>query len=240
MCLILLAYQPNEHHRLIVAANRDEFYARPSTAADFWEDAPGVLAGRDLEAGGTWLGVDRAGRFAAVTNFRRSASDLDKPRSRGELTQGFLSSDLSAADYFATISPHLDQYRGFNLILMDETGLFYGNNTTGDLAALSAGYYGLSNQRLDCDWPKVTEGRDRLSTLTASHPIDSKALLRLLRDTGDHRPFSNSFIASEEYGTCVSTLVQFDREGGVEFLEQGFHPGGVDGECVTFSLAQAS
>ena len=123
---------------------------------------------------------------------------------------------------------------------MDETGLFYGNNTTGDLAGLSAGYYGLSNQRLDCDWPKVTEGRDRLSALTASHPIDSKALLGLLRDTGDHRPFSNSFIASEDYGTCVSTLVQFDQEGGIEFLEQGFHPGGVDGECVTFSLAQAS
>ena len=240
MCLILLAYQPNEHHRLVVAANRDEFYARPSAAADFWEDAPGVLAGRDLEAGGTWLGVDRIGRFAAVTNFRRSASDLNKPRSRGELTQGFLSSRLSAADYFATISPHLDEYRGFNLLLMDETGLFYANNTTSHLKALGTGYYGLSNQRLDCDWPKVSEGRERLSALTASKSIDSKAILTLLRDTGDHRPFSNSFIASEDYGTCVSTLVQFDREGGIEFLEQGFRPGGIIGECVTFSLEKKS
>ncbi len=236
MCLILLAYQPNEHHRLIVAANRDEFYARPSASADFWQDAPGVLAGRDLEAGGTWLGVNRDGRFAAVTNFRKSASDLQKTRSRGELTQGFLTSALSATDYYATISPHRDEYRGFNLLLMDETGLFYANNTTSHLKALDTGCYGLSNQRLDCDWPKVAEGRERLNALTATATIDSIALLALLKDTGDDRPFSNSFIASKDYGTCVSTLVQFDQRGSIKFLEQGFNAGGLDGQSVTFSL----
>ena len=90
MCLILFAYQPNNQHRLIVAANRDEFYGRPSDSAKFWETTPQMLAGRDLEAGGTWLGVDRQGRFAAVTNFRRSASDLTKTRSRGDLAHRFL------------------------------------------------------------------------------------------------------------------------------------------------------
>ncbi|MGK0400823.1 MAG: hypothetical protein ACJASJ_000976 [Candidatus Azotimanducaceae bacterium] len=235
MCLILLAYQPNEHHRLIVAANRDEFYGRPSASATFWSDAPTVLAGRDLEAGGTWLGVDDKGRFAAVTNFRRAPSDAHKTRSRGDLAQRFLCGDQSAEAFYQGVGPYREDYRGFNVLLMDNTGLFYGNNLSETLQRLSPGIYGLSNQRLNCDWPKVTEGQERLGSVIADPDIEIDGLLEILRAAGDARPFSNSFIAAEDYGTCVSSALVIEQSGQVLFTEQGFQPGGALGDRANFN-----
>ena len=235
MCLILLAYQPNEHHRLVVAANRDEFYGRPSASATFWPEAPNLLAGRDLEAGGTWLGVDEKGRFAAVTNYRRAPSDESKTRSRGDLAQRFLCGTQSAETFYQAVGPYREDYRGFNLLLMDDTGLFYGNNLSETLQPLAAGVYGLSNQRLNCDWPKVIEGQERLESVLANPGVQIDSLLGILRDAGDARPFSNSFIASEDYGTCVSSALLVQQSGQVSFTEQGFHPGGALGARANFS-----
>jgi uncharacterized protein with NRDE domain len=235
MCLILVAYQSSQKHRLIVAANRDEFYGRPSDSAKFWHDAPDVLAGRDLEAGGTWLGVDRQGRFAAVTNFRKSPADVGKTRSRGELAQNFLADDWRAIDYYETIAPHRHEYRGFNLLLMDQTGLYYGSNEQSTLTALAEGCYGLSNQRLNCDWPKVTEGQAKLQSLSMADDLTPEPLLELLRDQGDGRPYSNSFIESADYGTCVSTAVLITQEGRITFKEQGFKASGIPSEANEFS-----
>ena len=148
MCLILFAYRLTPGQPLIVAANRDEFYARPSAAAHWWEDAPGLLAGRDLQAGGTWLGVQANGRFAAVTNF----TDLEQPpppRSRGALVTDFLGGTQTCADYAASIQGEL--YQGFNLLLWDGRSLACTSNR-GVTKVLKPGCYALTNAELGARW----------------------------------------------------------------------------------------
>ena len=179
--------------------------------------------------------MDEKGRFAAVTNYRRTPSDEDKTRSRGDLAQRFLCGQQSAEVFYQEVGPYREDYRGFNLLLMDDTGLFYGNNLSDTLQPLAPGIYGLSNQRLNCDWPKVTEGQDRLESTLAGPDLEIDALLEILRDTGDARPFSNSFIASADYGTCVSSALIVEHSGEVRFTEQGFHAGGGAGDQANFS-----
>ena len=227
MCLILFAYQPNDLYQLVVAANRDEFYQREAARAHFWETNKEVLAGRDLQAGGSWLGVDRSNRFAAVTNFREDLSGPLPPRSRGELVSDFLFLKHPASEYLNQIRTKRSEYRGFNLILMDTTGCFYYNNRIDQLNELAPGYYGLSNQTLDCNWPKVSEGTRKLQRLLKEKPSSEldNAMLGLLQDRGDDRDFSNSFIASPGYGTCVSTLVKIQRHE-LSFTELAYPPTG--------------
>lgn len=221
MCLILFSLNPNDQFKLVLAANRDEQYGRPSSAADFWEDHPEVLAGRDLSAGGTWLGVTRTGRFAAVTNFREDPPHPIPPRSRGELTANFLIGDDSPHQYLHQVAQMGDEYRGFNLIVGDGNEFCYVSNREGIVRNLSAGCYGLSNQLLDCDWPKVVQGRNRLSTLSPEQ-MDSQHLYPLILDDGDHRAFSQSFIRSERYGTTASTVLCISQSGKVMFEERTF------------------
>ncbi|MDA1299908.1 MAG: NRDE family protein [Proteobacteria bacterium] len=249
MCLILFAVgQPPSNH-LVIAANRDEYYARPSSSAAFWEDRPDILGGRDLSMGGTWMGLTRNGRFAAVTNFRETPPDPVPPRSRGDLTSGFLTSEVAAADYLKEVAQRGDQYRGFNLIVGDGDGFFYFSNNHPDhrgrnndddsvdrdngqtsgrgehkqaIVRLAPGYYGLSNQLLNCNWPKVSEGRDRLRQVLR-HPADeSEKLFGLLSNEGDGRAFSNSFISSAEYGTCAQTVIVWRNDGSAVFEERTF------------------
>lgn len=227
MCLILFAYQPNDQYELIVAANRDEFYQREAARAHFWETNEQVLAGIDLQAGGSWLGIDRSNRFAAVTNYREDPPEPLPPRSRGELVSDFLTQNCTASEYLTEIRTKKSEYRGFNLVLMDTTGCFYYNNRTDEVAELSPGYYGLSNQTLNCNWPKVSDGTNKLETLIAEKPdkeLDA-ALLELLQHSGDDREFSNSFIQSPGYGTCVSTLVKIQPHE-VAFTELASPPAG--------------
>lgn len=239
MCLILIAVEPDDRHQLVVAANRDEQYARPSRHADWWADQPHILGGRDLEAGGTWLGVSRNGRFAAVTNFREEPPDPLPPRSRGELTANFLRSDEAVDAYLRSIHESADQYRGFNLILGDGGAYFYYSNREGEIRRLSPGFYGLSNQLLDCDWPKVIRGRNQLSSLVATRfgPHD---LFELLFCKGDGEPFSQSFIATETYGTSASTVVTIGRDGAVYFEERNFGPWGEPGEVRQHAFKTAT
>tara|TARA_B100001964_G_C14242468_1_gene605742 strand:+ start:762 stop:1493 length:732 start_codon:yes stop_codon:yes gene_type:complete len=239
MCLILFAVQPNEKLRLVIAANRDELYDRPASSAGYWQDSPEVLGGRDLQMGGTWLGISKQGRFAAVTNFRETPADPLPPRSRGELTSKFLTTDLAARDYLEDIRTLEQEYRGFNLILHDGTDMYYYSNRMDSIRILEPGFYGLSNQLLDCDWPKVTEGRLKMSHIVQSHSeveVLHQELFKVLFDPGDSEPFSNCFIATDEYGTCAATVLSISSGGETNFQEQGFSKNGKREQLSSYSL----
>jgi uncharacterized protein with NRDE domain len=249
MCLILFAYRVRADAPLIVAANRDEFYARPTDAAQFWSDSPTVLAGRDLQAGGTWLGVDVHGRFAAVTNFSESPPAELPPGSRGELTTEFLHSDRSARDYAKTITG--SRYRGFSLLLFDGTDLVCTSNRAA-IHLVEPGVHGLANVELNCDWPKVLLGREALTELIGGDEVPRQdALLELLRDQSipadEHLPRRGNeieferraapcFIATDSYGTRASTALVL-TEDQVRFTEQNFSAHGVPGERFDSTFA---
>ena len=251
MCLILLALDVHPDYSLIVAANRDEFYDRPTARAGFWTDAPGVLAGRDLKAGGTWLGVDRRGRFAAVTNYRQGQREGDAPRSRGHLVSDYLTGPLDGRAHMAGVERDAALYNGFNLIAGEVGALFYFSNREGGARELGPGVYGLSNHLLDSPWPKVTAGKSGLTALLAGAGKLTPSLFRLLSDrsqaTDDLLPrtgvspewerlLSSAFIASEGYGTRSSTVVLVGRDGVVRFEEHCFGPGAAPEEEATYEF----
>ena len=242
MCLILFAVAPNAHHRLVVAANRDEQHSRATASAGFWSDQPNILAGRDLVAGGTWLGVSRTGRFAAVTNFAETPPDPLPPRSRGELTANFLEGDTDCLAYLQEVQAQADQYRGFNLIISDGISVYYYGNREDEIRKLGKGYYGLSNQLLDCHWPKVTSGRHELKQHLASNQYKggdeslTHDLFELLACRGDETPHSARFILGETYGTSVSTVVELG-EDRIDFEERSFEPAGSQIKRSPFSIA---
>ena len=222
MCLVLFSWQPNAEYQLVVAANRDEFYNRPSDIARFWPAPPDILAGRDLQAGGTWLGITREGRFATVTNFRETPADPLPPRSRGDLTSNFLSSHEPTEIYLQQIDQRATEYRGFNLLLGQANNLHYYSNRQRQIQSLPPGSYGLSNQLLDCDWPKVIDGREQLASLVKTS-FTTEQLFQLLLDTGQpDEPWSAKFIQTLEYGTCASTVLIVKRNGEVLFEERVF------------------
>lgn len=230
MCLILFAVKPNPKYRLVVAANRDEFYSRPAYPARLWNDHPEILAGRDAEMGGTWLGVNRQGKFAAVTNYRETPPVKIPPRSRGELPLRYLAGNKDASAYAASIVPKANDYRGFNLLAADDFSVQYLCNRTGETKTLINGYYGLSNQVLNCSWPKVSLGRKQLKqSLDNIEDELSERLFDILMDSGDGREFSNSFISGEEYGTRAMTVVLIGRDGDIYFEERTF---GVNGKAI--------
>jgi uncharacterized protein with NRDE domain len=223
VCLILFAWQAHPVYRLIVAANRDEYYARPAREAHYWEDAPQVYAGRDLEKMGTWLGVSRTGRFAALTNYRAPGETRAGRRSRGELPAEFLTGHEPPDAYLQKVSARGADYPGFNLLAGDLHSLCYYSNREGHIRRLAPGVYGLSNDLLNTDWPKVKRGREELSRIVSEGGPDlGERLLRLLRSdekAPDHmlpstgvplaleRMLSSIFIESEGYGTRCSTVV---------------------------------
>ncbi len=231
MCLILLAYRSHPKLSLVVAANRDEFYARPTADAHFWADAPDLLAGKDLEAGGTWLGVTRSGRFAAVTNYAE-VTPPDAPCSRGELTQNFLAGDMGAQDYVATLDG--PAYRGYNLLVFDGQDLVYASNRA-PTQVLTPGVYGLANATLNTAWPKVTLGTELLQTALNNHAQSADLLALLgdrtippddqLPDTGRpldlRRQTASCFIPGDAYGTRASTCLWISDDE-IRFTEQNF------------------
>lgn len=238
MCLIVLAWRPDHATPLIVAANRDEFYARPALPLAAWEDAPGVYAGRDLEAGGSWLGIGPDGRFAALTNVRDPGQALG-PRSRGELVAGFLRGSEAPFEYLERVRERAADYSGFNLLVGNARQLCYFNPRSGAPRELPPGLHGVSNAALDTPWPKLERARAALAErLDAADP---QALLELLADT--HRPddeqlpetgvgiaterlLSSVFIASPNYGTRASSVLKVHADGRREFLERSFGPQG--------------
>lgn len=251
MCLILMAWQVHPDYPLVVAANRDEFFSRRTAAADFWGDAPDVLAGRDLEAGGTWLGVTRAGRFAALTNFRDPARNKTGAPSRGELVSRFLSGRQSPLEYLAELEAVAAAHNGFNLLFGDMESLWCFSNCGEGEQAFAPGIYGLSNHLLDTPWPKVARGKSALKAALLALP-DEAPLFALLRDdsvapdenlprTGVslewERLLSAAFISSPSYGTRSATVLLRDASGRVRFIEQGFLPDTRPGERRAFAFA---
>jgi uncharacterized protein with NRDE domain len=241
MCLILIALDSHTNYALVVAANRDEFYDRPSAAAAFWSDHPDVLGGRDLKAGGTWLGIDRSGRFAAVTNYRQGEREAVAPRSRGHLVSDYLTTAVDPRACLERVEPDAALYNGFNLIVGGPRELFYYSNREGSRRLLGPGIYGLSNHLLDTPWPKVTSGKTALSALMGSKAELVPDLLALLSDrsqAADHslpqtgvglaweRLLSAAFISSSGYGTRSSTVLLVGRDGRVVLVERSFGPDG--------------
>jgi len=234
MCLIVLANKHHPDHPLIVAANRDEFFARPARQAEFWKDRPLLLAGKDLQAGGTWLGLTREGYFAALTNYR----DLRMPRvigpSRGALM-------LEALDHGPDLSATL-RYEGFNLIHGMIGSLRYHFNITQVDQELTAGVHGISNHLLDTPWPKVVSARKRFFEVIQSEKPDVEALFDLLSDstvapdedlpeTGldleRERQLSPAFIEGGDYGTRCSTVIMVRSDGLANFEERTHFPKGL-------------
>ena len=251
MCLILFHYDPEGDHPLTVMANRDEFHRRKTRQAGFWDDDPHILAGRDLEKGGTWMGVTRSGRFAALTNYRSPADMHSGGESRGELTRQFLQEDISAVDYADQVFRSGDRYTGFNLLVYDGHELLYLSNRSGQLPVqVSPGYHGLSNALLDTPWPKVTHGirAFEASTRQGSAEIDWVGIMSdthvadddQLPDTGigleKERRLSSRCIDSPGYGTRCISFVQMDRKGAIKFIERTLIPEGLDPDTVRFSI----
>lgn len=241
MCLIFIAYKHHSRYPLVVAANRDEFYVRPTAAAGFWAQRPDLLAGRDLEGGGTWLGITRSGRFAAVTNYREPEKTRTDAPSRGQLATEFLLGEDPPMDYLQRVSARSAEYNGFNLLVRDESALcWYSNRADGPLE-LSPGVYALSNHLLDTHWPKVARGKEGFHSILSDEALDENALLDLLADrtaaleeelpdTGVgcelERVLSPIFISSDNYGTRSSSVVILDRTGRARFVERSYGPGG--------------
>ena len=238
MCLVLFAYQADTQRTLVVAANRDELYARDAAAAHYWETNPTLLAGRDLTAGGTWLGVTGNGRFATVTNFAEAAPP-QAPLSRGALTCDFLLSDVSCTEYVQGIDA--PAYRGFNLLLWDGDSLVCTSNT-GRCETLGPGIYGLTNAEFGARWPKVERGtqalgqclaagaemNDLLELLTDDVTPPDDALPQRGRELEVERQLASCFIRGEDYGTRASTAVVLGAST-VTFAEQAYGPQGEPG-----------
>lgn len=238
MCLMAFAWQTGGHP-LILLGNRDEFHARPTRAAGFWteEGLPDLLAGKDLEAGGTWLGVTRRGRFAALTNIRAPGAPKG-PLSRGALALDYLAGDQSPEAYLQHLQSRSADYAGYNLLVGDLQQLWHLNSQTNQVEQLPPGVYGLSNASLDSDWPKLKRLRSSLSdNLDAAADV----LLGLLNDrhvypdaqlpdTGVslewERLLSATFIVGQDYGTRASSLLKMDKQGGIIFVERRFAPMG--------------
>lgn len=237
MCLILFAINPSPDSHLILAANRDEQHARATLPADYWLDHDHVLGGRDLVAGGTWLGVNQSGRFAAVTNFAETPPNPIPPRSRGELTADFLTSDIECEAYLKGVQKKAQEYRGFNLLISDGKNVYYYSNRLDHMKKLSPGFYGLSNQLLDCDWPKVIKGKEQLRTALSENDCESSShsLFQLLEHQGDGEPHTAKFILGEAYGTSVSTVLSL-TQGRVRFEERGFDPSGTKVREKSFDI----
>jgi uncharacterized protein with NRDE domain len=239
MCLILLAYNVHPLYRLILAANRDEFFSRPTTPAVFWEDASQILAGRDLKEGGTWLGLTRSGRIAAITNYRDPRSERKDAPSRGGLVSGFLHRFMPVEVYLAFLNREGTAYNGFNLIFGNMKRLCWFSNHSSSPRFLEPGIHGLSNHLLDTPWPKVSRGIEALEFLVAKgKPVQPEALFAiladravapdgLLPDTGVgielERLLSPIFISAPAYGTRSSTIILIDREERVTFIERSFN-----------------
>lgn len=242
MCLILLAIDAHPKYPLIIAANRDEAYSRPAAHASFWEDHPRVYAGRDLEKGGTWLGMTRNVRFAATTNYRQGTRSADAKHSRGELTRDYLTGVDTPEDYLRRVEAQAEDYNGFSLIVGDGDAYWFYSNRGGVAQKITPGVHGLSNHLLDEPWPKVRKGTGILASLL--HTGESELVARLFALLADRTPApddllpatgvpvererrrSASFIADETYGTRASTVLLVGTDAHALFCERNFGPQG--------------
>ncbi|MGI6429313.1 MAG: NRDE family protein [Syntrophomonadaceae bacterium] len=237
MCLILFAYESHPKYKLVVAANRDEFYSRPTSPADFWQDNPEILAGRDLREGGTWMGITTNGRFAALTNYRDPSRNKKTAPSRGHLVQRFLDSTMTPSAYIDQIPDAGKEYNGFNLLIGEHDSLYYYSNREQILRPVSPGIHGLSNALLNDPWPKVIKGKQALEMALHHDEVKPEQLFAILvdqepvedqelPDTGVglemERGLAPAFVTMSGYGTKTSTVILIDHSDQVRFWERSF------------------
>jgi uncharacterized protein with NRDE domain len=237
MCLLIIAYNIHPEFRLIVAANRDEYYSRPTRFLGFWEENPDILAGKDLKSMGTWLGITRKGRFSAITNYRDPKAVKEGRPSRGLLVRRFLESELSPEEYLRSVKEESLKYNPFNLIVGDLKELWYYSNRA-DIKRLEPGLYGLSNHLLDTPWPKVRKAKQRLKKIVEDEKVDVEKIFSVLKDRSippDHelpdtgvgyekeRMLAPIFIESPDYGTRSSSVILMG-EKVVHFYELNYIP----------------
>lgn len=246
MCLINFHFDDHPTYKLIVAANRDEFFDRPTAQANYWEDNPAILAGRDLKHMGTWLGITKSGRFAALTNYRDPKEFNVNKRSRGDLVRNFLTENGSPVDFLETIKASKEEYAGFNLLVGTPDNLFYYSNKQEDIMQIPAGTYGLSNHLLNTPWPKVNKGKSQLRNYVQEHDhIEIDALFDILSDTETapdeqlpntgvglemERQLSPLFIEMPNYGTRCSTILLVGHDQSITFVERTFLQGKIKSE----------
>lgn len=251
MCLIALAWRAHPAYRLIVAANRDEYFGRPSAPADFWDDHRGVLAGRDLEAGGTWLGITLGGRFAALTNYRNPADRRTGVPSRGALVSAFLAGKAGPSEYVKQVQKAATSYNGFSLLVGDADSLWFLSNRGGGPLRVEPGVHGLSNHLLNTPWPKVQRARAKFAK-QLERPFDAAAAFDLLSDTErapsaelpstgvsiemEERLSAIRILAAGGYGTRCSTALCFAHDGRVEFHERSFREDGGTSGTVSYRV----
>ena len=242
MCLLIFSHQVSTKIPLLVAANRDEFHARPTAQSEFWSEHPELLAGRDLQQGGTWMGITRSGRFAAVTNYRDPAGVLAAPSSRGNLPLRYLSDAQSPEGFLAHLTQRAGDYAGFNLLVGDRHSLWYYSNSDNQAPLrLSPGIYGLSNAALDTPWPKVELGKARMLALLDKGEVTHDALAAVVANqqmadqdslsqqglNGEMDPIlSAQFIVTDAYGTRSSTTLWTEANARIHWREQSFSASG--------------
>lgn len=242
MCIISLHVNDHPTYKLIVAANRDEFYNRPTKAANFWEEEPNLLAGQDLKAFGTWLGITKSGRFAALTNYRDIASEQADRKSRGDIVKNFLLEDVQAEAYLSQLRENRFDYNGYNVIVGETVDqLYYYGNRQEDIIKIEPGTHTVSNHLINTPWPKVKNARSMLNDYVSAHAaIDVEVLFDQLAsvdkaaddqlpDTGVgidlERDLSPIFIQTDNYGTRASTVILVSHDNEVSFIERTFNSG---------------
>ncbi len=255
MCLLFFSYRTTPGYQLVVAANRDEFLSRPTAALDFLDKEKTILAGRDLQGGGTWLGITAQLKFAAITNYREPATNRADVPSRGRILLDYLTGDLAAGHYMRALADKGDRYNGFSLILGDREQLYYYCNRSVGPKLLVPGFYGLSNHLLDVPWPKVTRGKELLFPhMVETNRIDPVKIFGPLEDTKRpsdeqlpntkvgldwERLLSTIFIDGVDYGTRSSAVITVTDKGSVEFVEKTLQRSsskGVDSQLARFFM----
>ena len=255
MCLLLIAWKSHPRYRLVLAGNRDEFHDRPAAPLNWWQDDPRILAGRDLKAGGTWLGVARSGRFGVVTNFRDLQAPIEGAPSRGTLVPRFLTGATSPKEFLDDLRGAAPRYSGFNLLVGGSRALYYFSNR-GPKAptALAPGIYGLSNHLLNTPWPKLTRTRERFAAVLKEPEIAPESLFTILADRQPAPPeelpstglpaeweriVSAPFIVNERYGTRCSTVLLVERNGRTILHERRFDASAVQTGTSRFEFTSA-
>lgn len=252
MCLLYFALKSHNAFKLIMAANRDEYYDRPAAEAGFWDEFPDVLAGRDLRAGGTWLGLTRNGRIAAITNYRDPKSIKNTAPSRGCLVSEFLSGQRSPLEYLHSLASRAEQYNGFNLIAGEKDEIYWYSNRGVRIEKLLPGSYGLSNHLLNTPWPKVTGIKSAFQRILCRKSGPDPDMMfeilsdrsipddNMLPDTGVglewERILSPIFINSPAYGTRSSTLIFIDYNNHATFIEKTFNADGLNRKEVKYEF----
>jgi uncharacterized protein with NRDE domain len=250
MCLCLFAINESDEFPFILIANRDEYRKRPAAKAAFWDDNSDILAGRDLEGMGTWLGTNKSGKIAFLTNYRHPDFFNRKGPTRGKLVSSFLTSDIDAESYLNGIEKP-EVYNGFNLVVGTAEKLFFYSNVENKIKPIDSGIHGLSNAFLDTSWPKVDDGKTKLKAAIDSSSLSSDSLFSILHDgsfakeeelpqTGIGPEFekvlSAKFINTPDYGTVCSTVIKMDRNGTCFFEERTFDAIGAQTVEVKFTL----